>query len=115
MKGSTVQSEHLGYFMAAKEGKITTLKGAKKWLNDQERVDASKLATKRWRAIKLQHDGQISACGIGGTSEDNTSCSAGKWRTGTRLMSSPACSISSQQHFWGVARVGVLCQNEKKP
>ena len=35
-----------------------------------------------------------SARGIGGTPEDNTSCSAETWRTGTRVMSSPACSIS---------------------
>ena len=58
MKGSTVQSEHLGYFVAAKEGKITTLKEAKKWLNEQERVDAPQVATKRWRAFKLHHDGR---------------------------------------------------------
>ena len=46
------------YFMAIKEGKINTLKEAKKWLNKQERVDAPQVAAKRWRAIKLQHDGQ---------------------------------------------------------
>ena len=45
------------YFVATKEGKIKTLKEAKKWLNDQERVDALQLAAKRWKAIKLQHDG----------------------------------------------------------
>ena len=28
------------YFMATKEGKVKTLKEAKKWLNEQERVDA---------------------------------------------------------------------------
>ena len=38
------------YFVAAKEGK--------EWLNEQERVDALQLAAKRWRAIKLQHDGR---------------------------------------------------------
>ena len=46
------------YFVATKEGKIKTLKGAKKWLNEKERVDASQVAAKRWRAIKLQHDGR---------------------------------------------------------
>ena len=29
------------YFVATKEGKIKTLKDAKKWLNEQERVDRS--------------------------------------------------------------------------
>ena len=47
------------YFMATKEGKIKTLKEAKKWLNEQERVDAPQVAAKRWRAIKLQHDGRV--------------------------------------------------------
>ena len=46
------------YFVATKEGKIKTLKEAKKWLNEQERVDAPQVAAKRWRAIKLQHDGR---------------------------------------------------------
>ena len=46
------------YFVPTKEGKIKTLKEAKKWLNEQERVDATQLAAKRWRAIKLQHDGR---------------------------------------------------------
>ena len=44
--------------MATKEGKIKTLKEAKKWLNEQERVDAPQVAAKRWKAIKLQHDGR---------------------------------------------------------
>ena len=44
------------YLVATKEGKIKTLKKAKKWLNEQERVDAPQVAAKRWRAIKLQHD-----------------------------------------------------------
>ena len=42
------------YFVATKEGKIKTLKEAKKW----ERVDAPQVAAKRWKAIKLQHDGR---------------------------------------------------------
>ena len=45
------------YFVATKEGKIKTLKEAKKWLNEQERVDAPRVAAKRWKSIKLQHDG----------------------------------------------------------
>ena len=46
------------YFVATKEGKIKTLKEAKKWLNEQERVDAPQVAVKRWKSIKLQHDGR---------------------------------------------------------
>ena len=44
--------------MAAKKGKIRTLKEAKKWLNEQERVDAPQVAAKKWRALQLQHDGR---------------------------------------------------------
>ena len=40
----------------------TTFGGARvlrqKWLNEQERVDATQLAAKRWKSIKLQHDGR---------------------------------------------------------
>ena len=46
------------YFMATKDGKIKTLKEAKKWLNEQERVDAPQVAGKRWKSIKLEHDGR---------------------------------------------------------
>ena len=46
------------YFVATKEGKIKTLKEAKKWLNEQERVDAPQVAAKRWKSIKLQQDGR---------------------------------------------------------
>ena len=46
------------YFVATKEEKIETLKEAKEWLNEQERVDAPQVAAKRWKAIKLQHDGR---------------------------------------------------------
>ena len=46
------------YFVATKEGKIKTLKEAKKWLNEQEWVDAPQVAAKRWKSIKLQHDGR---------------------------------------------------------
>ena len=73
-----------------------THKEAKKWLNQQEQVDALQVGAKRWRAIKLQHDGRRSTCRIGGISEDNTSCCAGTWRTGRRVISSLACSISSR-------------------
>ena len=34
-------------FSYSKEGKIKTLKEAKKWLNEQERVDAPQVAAKR--------------------------------------------------------------------
>ena len=44
--------------MVTKEGKIKALKEAKNWLNEQERVDAPQVAVKRWKAIKLQHDGR---------------------------------------------------------
>ena len=46
------------YFVATKEGKLKTLKEAKKWLNEQEGVVAPQVAAKRWKAIKLQHDGR---------------------------------------------------------
>ena len=46
------------YFVATKEGNIKTLKEAKKWLNEQEQVDAPQVAAKRWKSIKLQDDGR---------------------------------------------------------
>ena len=46
------------YFVATKDGKIKTFKEAKKWLNEQERPDAQQVAAKRWKAIKLEHDGR---------------------------------------------------------
>ena len=46
------------YFVATKEGRIKTLKDAKKRLNEQERVDAPQVAAKRWKSIKLEHDGR---------------------------------------------------------
>ena len=46
------------YFVATKEGRIKTLKEAKKWLNEQKRLDAPQVAARRWRAIKLQHNGR---------------------------------------------------------
>ena len=46
------------YFVAAKDRKITTLKDAKKWLTEHERLDAPQVAARRWRARKLQHVGR---------------------------------------------------------
>ena len=46
------------YFVATKEGKIKTPQETKEWLNEQERVDAPQVASKRWKSIKLQHDGR---------------------------------------------------------
>ena len=46
------------YFVAAKEGNIPTLEEARRWLKEQERVYALQVAAKRWKAIKLQHDGR---------------------------------------------------------
>ena len=46
------------YFVTAKEGKVTTLLEPRKWLHEQERMYAPQVAAKRWRAIKLQHDGR---------------------------------------------------------
>ena len=46
------------YFAATKGVKIKTLKEAKKWIIEQERLDAPQVAAKRWRSIKLQHDGR---------------------------------------------------------
>ena len=45
------------YFVATKGGKIKTLKEAKKWLNEEERVNAPQVAAKRWndrREIRLR-------------------------------------------------------------
>ena len=41
--------------MAAKEGKVTTLKDAKEGLNEEGQLYASQVAAKRSRAIRLQH------------------------------------------------------------
>ena len=46
------------YFVATKEGRIKTLKEAKKWLKEQELLDAPQVAAKRWKSIKLEHDGR---------------------------------------------------------
>ena len=60
--------------MAAKEEKINTLTDAKKWLNEQERVYAPQVATKRLRAIKLQHHGMDICLRERRDFWDNTSC-----------------------------------------
>ena len=78
--------------------KIKTLKEAKKWLNEQERVDAPQVAAKRWKSIKLQHDGRRFAYGTGETSEGITPSSAATWRTGTRVTSRLACSPCCRKH-----------------
>ena len=86
------------YFVATKEGRIKTLKEAKKWLNEQERVDAPQVAAKRWKSIKLEHDGREIAYEIGETSEGNTPSSAATWRIGTRVTSRLACSPCCRKH-----------------
>ena len=84
------------YVVGASEGKIRTVKEARKSLSEQERVDALQVAAKRWRAIKLKHDGREIRLRNWRDFQDNTSCSAGTWRTGRSVMSSPLCSISSR-------------------
>ena len=46
------------YCVAPRQRKITTLKEARKWLNEQKQVDAPHVTAKSWRAIKVQHDGR---------------------------------------------------------
>ena len=86
------------YFVATKEEKIKTLKEAKKWLNEQERVDAPQVAAKRWEAIKLQHDGREIRLRDGPDFRGNTPPSAATCRTGMRLTSRPACSPCCRRH-----------------
>ena len=86
------------YFVATKEGKIKTLKKAKKWLNEQERVEAPQVAAKRWRAIKLQHDGREIRLQDWRDFRGNTPSSAATWRTGMRVTSRPACSPCCLRH-----------------
>ena len=86
------------YFVATKEGKIKTLKEAKKWLNEQERVDAPQVAAKRWKSFKLQHDGRRIRLRDWRTSEGNTPSSSATWRTGTRVTSRLACSPCCRKH-----------------
>ena len=86
------------YFVATKEGKIKTLKDAKKWLNEQERVDAPQVAAKRWKSIKLSMMDGRSAYESGETSEGSTPSSAATWRIGTRVTSRLACSPCYRKH-----------------
>ena len=46
------------YFLAAKQGKIKTLKDAKRWLNEQEQMEAPLHFAKMWKSIQLQHGGK---------------------------------------------------------
>ena len=87
------------YFVATKEGKIRTLKEAKKWLNEQERVDAPQVAAKRWNTIKLQHDGrEIRLREWRHFRGQYTPSSAATWRIGTRVTSRLACSPCCRKH-----------------
>ena len=87
------------YFMATKEGKIKTLKEAKKWLNEQERVGAPQVAAKRWKSIKLEHDGrEIRLREWRDFPRENTPSSAAMWRIGTRVTSRLACSPCCRRH-----------------
>ena len=86
------------YFVATKEGKIKTLKEAKKWLNVQEQIDAPQVAAKRWKSIKLQHEGREICLQDWRDFWGNTPSSAATWRTGMRMTSRPACSPCCRKH-----------------
>ena len=86
------------YFLATKEGKIETLKEAKKWLNEQERVDAPQLAAKRWKSIKHEHDGREIRLRDWRDFRGNTPSTAATWRIGTRVTSRLACSPCCRKH-----------------
>ena len=86
------------YFVATKEGKIKTLKEAKKWLNEQERVDAPQVAAKRWKSIKLQHDGREIRLRDWRDFRSSTPSSAATWRTGMKVTSRLACSPCCRKH-----------------
>ena len=84
------------YLVAAREGKITALKKARKLPNEQQQWTPCRLPPRGGDPSSFSMMAGRSACRTGGTSEDNTCCSAETWRTGTRVMSSPACSIPSR-------------------
>ena len=86
------------YFVATKEGKIKTLKEAKKWLNEQERTDAPQVAPSGESPSSFSMMDGRSAYGTGETSEGNTPSSAATWRTGTRVTSRLACSPCFWKH-----------------
>ena len=44
------------YYTVASKGTSKTLKDARRWLNEQERMDAPQIAAKSWRGIRLRHD-----------------------------------------------------------
>ena len=86
------------YFVATKEGRIKTLKEAKKWLNKQERVDAPRwLPSGGSPSSFSMMDGRF-AYGTGETSEGITPSSAATWRIGTRVTSRLACSPCCRKH-----------------
>ena len=62
--------------MAANEGKIMMLKNVKRWLNQQERMDAPQVAAKVRKAIKVEHDGKDIRLQNGVISWTNTSYTA---------------------------------------
>ena len=80
------------YFIATKQVKIKTLKEAKKWLNEQERVDAPSWLPSGGGPSSFSMMVGRSAYEIGGTSGGNTPSSAATWRTGMRVTSRLACS-----------------------
>ena len=84
--------------MVTKEGKIKTLKEAKKWLNEQERVDTPQVSAKRWKAINLQHDGREIRLRDSQDFGGNAPSSAATRRTGVRVTSRPACSPCCRKH-----------------
>ena len=86
------------YFVATKEGKIETLKESKKWLNEQERVDAPQVAAKRWRAIKLQHDGRKIRLRDWPDFRGQYTLFRRNVEVGMRVTSRPACSPCCQKH-----------------
>ena len=85
------------YFLAAKEGIMTTLNEAKKCLNEQERLDGLQAPPRGGEPSSCSMMARRSARGNGGSSRDSTCCCAGTWRTGTRVMrvapaqSQPGC------------------------
>ena len=46
------------YFVATKEGENQDPQGRQEVAHEQERVDAPQVAAKRWKSIKLEHDGR---------------------------------------------------------
>ena len=86
------------YFVATKEGKIKTLKEAKKWLNEQERADAPQVLPSGGSPSSFSMMDRRSAYGTGETSEGNTPSSAATWRIGTRVTSRLACSPCCRKH-----------------